>query len=232
MELFENLKERVSGLDSFEIIKILGSEYKNKAAFATSLGMEDQVISHMISLMQVRPRIFTLDTGRLFQESYELIDRTKEKLGVDIEVYFPDFKEIEKLTGKKGMNSFYNSVEDRKECCFIRKIEPLKRALKDTKIWITGVRSAQSVTRSDMNIVEYDPGLEIIKVNPLLEWSLDDVNGYIKENGVPYNPLHDKGFISIGCSPCTRAVNEGEDIRAGRWWWENPEHKECGLHRR
>ncbi|MDQ1339235.1 MAG: phosphoadenosine phosphosulfate reductase [Campylobacterota bacterium] len=232
MNLFENLKERVENLDSFEIIKVLSSEYADKSVFASSLGMEDQVITQMISQANKKIKIFTLDTGRLFQETYALIDRTKEKLGVEIEVFFPDYKEVEKLTTQKGMNSFYNSIEDRKECCHIRKIEPLKRALNGAKIWVSGLRSAQSVTRKDNLKVEFDETFGVIKLNPLLDWSLEDVEKYIKASRIPYNPLHDNGFVSIGCMPCTRAIKEGEDIRAGRWWWENPEQKECGLHKR
>jgi len=232
LEELNNLKEKLAGLDSFEILKFIGQEYGNKASFATSLGMEDQVISHMISRLDIKPKIFTLDTGRLFQETYALIDRTKDSMKIDIDVYFPDYQKIEKMVKDKGMNSFYNSIEDRKECCFLRKIEPLKRALKDTKIWITGLRSDQSVTRTEMNIVEYDEGFGVIKINPILNWTLNDVEEYMKENRVPQNTLHGQGFISIGCAPCTRAVKEGEDIRAGRWWWENPEQKECGLHKR
>lgn len=230
METLNSLKEALKGLDAFDVINRIASEYGSDAAFATSLGLEDQVISHMCSRASGQPRIFTLDTGRIFPETYALIDRTREKLGVEIEVYFPDCRALETVLKEKGTNFFYNSVEDRKECCRIRKIEPLKRALASSRVWITGLRKEQSVTREGMELVEFDEALGVIKLNPLLEWSLEEVEAYIHEHNVPYNPLHDRGFVSIGCQPCTRAIEAGEDIRAGRWWWENPEHKECGLH--
>jgi phosphoadenosine phosphosulfate reductase len=190
--------------------------------------MEDQVITHIIS-QGMNVDIFTLDTGRLFQESYDLLDLTRKKYKLPIAVYFPDAARVESLIAQKGPNSFYDSVENRKECCFIRKVEPLKRALRDTKVWITGVRAEQSANRQTMELVEWDQDHQLIKYNPLLHWTLQDVERYLEENKVPINSLHRKGFPSIGCAPCTRAIAPGEDIRAGRWWWETSA-KECGLH--
>ena len=183
--------------------------------------------------MKLEPgiRILTLDTGRLNEETYEVMDAVRCKYGVTIESYFPNAHDVEDLERTKGFYSFRESVENRKECCGIRKVEPLRRALKGLDAWITGLRRAQSVTRTDLQKIELDeahPGL--YKINPLADWSEKDVWGYIKKNEVPYNRLHDAGYPSIGCAPCTRAVKPGEDIRAGRWWWENPEHKECGIH--
>lgn len=186
----------------------------------------------MIASLRKDTRIFTLDTGRLFPEAYDLIDTTCKRYGVQIEVYFPNAPSVEKMVKDKGINLFYDSIENRKLCCHIRKIEPLNRALEGLDFWISGLRREQSITRNDLSVVEWDALHGMIKVNPLLEWSTEKVWDYIRDRNIPYNPLHDKGFPSIGCQPCTRAVEPGEDIRAGRWWWENPEMKECGLHRR
>lgn len=160
------------------------------------------------------------------------MDATNLKYGIKIDVFFPDNENVQKLYKTQGVNGHYESIENRKNCCNIRKIEPLKRALKDVEVWVTGLRASQSVTRTDMPLVEWDENFNVIKVNPLINWSQEDVWDYIKTNKVPYNKLHDQGFPSIGCAPCTRAIKDGEDIRAGRWWWENPEHKECGLHKK
>ena len=165
-------------------------------------------------------------------ETYKVLDETNLKYGVKIEVFFPKFEEVENLYKIQGVNGHFESIDKRKNCCNIRKIEPLKRALKGVDIWITGLRASQSITRETMPIVEWDENFKVVKLNPLINWSEDDVWNYIKENKVPYNKLHDNGFPSIGCEPCTRAIKQGEDIRAGRWWWENPEHKECGLHKK
>jgi len=199
-------------------------------ALASSLGAEDQVLTHLIYELDSGANIFTLDTGRLPKETYDLIERTNNKYKKNIKVYFPKTQEVERLVNEKGMFSFYNSIDERKECCYIRKIEPLKRALKGLDIWITGLRREQSVTRDEMQLIEWDEGNGLLKINPLIDWSEDEVWTYIKQNNVPYSKLHDKGYPSIGCEPCSRAVVEGADIRSGRWWWENPEHKECGLH--
>jgi phosphoadenosine phosphosulfate reductase len=199
-------------------------------ALASSLGAEDQVLTHLIYELDSGANIFTLDTGRLPKETYDLIERTNNKYKKNIKVYFPKTQEVERLVNEKGMFSSYNSIDERKECCYIRKIEPLKRALKGLDIWITGLRREQSVTRDEMQLIEWDEGNGLLKINPLIDWSEDEVWTYIKQNNVPYSKLHDKGYPSIGCEPCSRAVVEGADIRSGRWWWENPEHKECGLH--
>ena len=200
-----------------------------KIVFSTSFGQEDQAITHAIASQKLAIEIFTLDTGRQFQESYELIDLTVKKLGFDLKTYFPQTAAVEKLVETKGFNSFYTSVENRKECCFIRKIEPLNRALQGADVWITGLRAEQSENRADMPMIEWDAQKNLYKINPLIDWSFEVLENYLAEFKVPQNPLHKKGFISIGCAPCTRAIAEGEHPRAGRWWWENSQ-KECGLH--
>ncbi|HEX2935697.1 MAG TPA: phosphoadenylyl-sulfate reductase [Bacteroidales bacterium] len=235
MELQEQVKNWAQLLENKapeEVIRFFISHYKEKVAFSSSLGLEDQVITHMIATIDKNTRIFTLDTGRVFPETYSLIYRTNDRYDINIQVFFPDYKEVEEMVNKKGINLFYESIENRKECCRIRKIEPLKRAFKGLDAWICGLRREQSVTRNDMQVVEWDANNNLVKINPLINWTEQQVWDYIKENNVPYNVLHDKGFPSIGCQPCTRAIKPGEDIRAGRWWWENPEQKECGLHAR
>jgi phosphoadenosine phosphosulfate reductase len=222
----------LTGKSAREIVEYITTEYHGKVALGSSLGAEDQVLTDMLLKTGRSVKIFTLDTGRIFQETYNLIDKTNKKYGIKIDVYFPDRNQVETMVKEKGVNLFYESIENRKLCCHIRKVEPLKRALNDMDIWITGLRKDQSVTRFYSKLVEWDEENKVLKVNPLLEWREKDVWDYIKTNDVPYNELHDKGFPSIGCQPCTRAVMEGEDIRAGRWWWENPETKECGLHKR
>lgn len=225
----QEIKQKLESLSLEDALSFIANRYGEKAVFSTSLGQEDQVITDVIFKNDLPITVFTLDTGRLFQETYELIDRTRAKYKKAINVYFPATKSVETLTETKGFHSFFESVENRKECCYIRKIEPLKRALQGAEIWITGLRADQSENRSSMEILEWDEGNQVYKFNPLIHWSYDDVLNYIKENKVPDNPLHRKGFISIGCAPCTRAITEGEHPRAGRWWWENS-HKECGLH--
>jgi phosphoadenosine phosphosulfate reductase len=213
-----------------EIITFFAKEFPGKICFSSSLGLEDQVITHLIVSSGPGIPIFTLDTGRMFQETYSLIDRTRERYKIDIKVYFPDSDDIEAMVAHYGMNLFYESVENRILCCRLRKIEPAKRALNGMSAWLCGLRRSQSVTRQEKNTAEWDEENGLIKINPLINWELDDVWDYIKKNDVPYNPLHDKGFPSIGCFPCTRAVKPGEDIRSGRWWWEDTDKKECGLH--
>ena len=206
-------------------------KFSPKIALASSFGAEDVVLIDILVKLDPRIRVFTLDTGRLNEETYEVMDRVRRKYGIPIQSYFPDKAGVQKLEREKGFYSFRESVDNRKECCAIRKVEPLARALKETDAWITGLRRSQSVTRTGLSKIEADdahPGL--IKINPLVDWSDEDVWHYLKKNDVPYNRLHDLGYPSIGCEPCTRAVKPGEDIRAGRWWWENPEHKECGIH--
>lgn len=200
-----------------------------RPVFSTSFGQEDQVISDLVFRKELDVPVFTLDTGRLFQETYEVFDLTRKKYGKNIEVYYPRQEAVEKLVTSKGPHSFYDSIENRKECCGIRKLEPLTRALKPYNIWITGLRAGQSPNRQALRRFQYDPKFDIIKFNPLLYWSLDQVEEYLKNHHVPQNKLHQHGFVSIGCAPCTRAIQPGEDIRAGRWWWESSK-KECGLH--
>ncbi|NVJ52220.1 MAG: phosphoadenylyl-sulfate reductase [Campylobacteraceae bacterium] len=225
-----NLNQKFQSSNAQEIIEYFIKEYGQDAALSSSLGAEDQVLTDMILKVNKDANIFTLDTGRLHPETYDVMDATNLKYGVKLNVFFPLNEKVEELYQKQGINGHFESIDNRKNCCNIRKMEPLKRALKPLKVWITGLRAAQSVTRTDMPVVEYDENFEVIKVNPLINWSEEDVWDYIKQNSVPYNKLHDQGYPSIGCAPCTRPVKAGEDIRAGRWWWENPEHKECGLH--
>jgi len=216
-----------------EVLGFFLREFKGKIAFATSLGAEDQVLTHLISSIEPETKIFTLDTGRLFPETYELIDKTNSRYKFKMDVCFPDAHEVEKMVKEKGINLFYESVENRKLCCHIRKINPLHRATNGIEVWITGLRRDQSVTRQDESLIEKDDSNHgMVKLNPLIDWSEEQVWKFIKENNIPYNELHDHGFPSIGCQPCTRAIEQGEDVRAGRWWWELPENKECGLHQR
>lgn len=228
-EKIQKLIESLSGLNLSESLKFIAHTFPDKVTFSSSFGQEDQVITDTIYRNSLNIKVFTLDTGRLFQETYELMDRTRSRYKKNIEVYYPNTEKVQNLTTQKGFNSFYESVENRKECCFIRKIEPLKRALAGNEIWITGLRAEQSENRSSMEILEWDEGNKILKFNPLIHWSYNEVLEYIKANKVPDNPLHRKGFISIGCQPCTRAIEPHEHPRAGRWWWEESK-KECGLH--
>ena len=207
--------------------------FGRRAALSSSLSFEDQTVTQlMVATDKEHTRVFTLDTGRQFQENYELIDRTEMTYGIRIEVFFPDFRKVQEMVRAHGINLFYDSIELRHLCCGIRKIEPLKRALDGVEVWITGLRRSQSVTRAHMQMVEYDADDDVLKLNPLLLWSEQDVKDYVRANAIPYNKLHDQGFPSIGCQPCTRAVRPGEDVRAGRWWWEDPDKRECGLHAR
>ncbi|MBR1488202.1 MAG: phosphoadenylyl-sulfate reductase [Bacteroidales bacterium] len=207
--------------------------FGRRAALSSSLSLEDQTVTQlMVAADKEDTRVFTLDTGRQFPETYELIDRTEMAYGIRIEVFFPDFQKVQEMVREHGINLFYDSIELRHLCCGIRKIEPLKRALDGVEVWITGLRRSQSVTRAHMQMVEYDADDDVLKLNPLLLWSEQDVKDYVRANAIPYNKLHDQGFPSIGCQPCTRAVRPGEDVRAGRWWWEDPDKRECGLHAR
>lgn len=213
-----------------DFLKKIAEKYGNKAAFSTSLSWEDQIITHHIFEQNLPIRVFTLDTGRMFPESYAVLNSTRERYQRNIEVYFPNFEKVEKLVSEKGYSSFYESIENRKECCFIRKVEPLNRALEGVDCWITGLRAEHSENRNSLSVVEFDESRKITKVNPLLNWTLEEVKAEIAKHRIPYNVLHDKGYVSIGCQPCTRAIKEGEDFRAGRWWWEQNDKKECGLH--
>ena len=235
--MIQTLKEQVSSIAEAasvvsidELLLALVNQFPGKVIFSTSFSYEDQVITHKILSNNLPIKIFTLDTGRLFPETYSVWRATNEKYNTHIKAYYPDAISLENFVSEKGPNSFYESVENRKDCCFIRKVEPLKRALKDNSIWITGLRAEHSIDRSDMPQVEWDESNNIIKYHPILHWTTEEVKRYINENNIPYNILHDKGFVSIGCAPCTRAIKAGEDFRAGRWWWEDDSKKECGLH--
>ncbi len=231
-ELFETINQQIEGKSEIESLKILTSMFPGEVVFSSSMGYEDQVITDLIFENSVEIEVFTLDTGRLFEETYKTLQRTNHRYDTHITTYFPSTESVEKLITEKGPYSFYESVENRKECCFIRKVVPLNRALKNAKIWITGIRAQQSGNRQAMHRLEWDEAHQLFKFHPLLDWTFDQVQAYVKENNVPFNPLHNKGFVSIGCAPCTRAIAEGEDFRAGRWWWEDESKKECGLHAR
>ena len=226
----KKIKEIIGEKKGVELLQTIASLFPNEVVFSTSFGIEDQVITEWIGKNNINIEIFTLDTGRLFKETYSLWSRTLERYQLHIKTYTADTTLLEDFISRKGPNSFYESVENRKECCRIRKIEPLQRAIKGKKIWVTGIRSDQSINRHDMDFIEYDKANQIIKIHPLFDWTFEEVKKYCKEQYIPYNVLHDKGFPSIGCQPCTRAVQEGEDFRAGRWWWEDQSKKECGLH--
>lgn len=228
----EELNRRFADETPENLLKYLLEEMGDKIALSSSLGPEDQVLTDMLAKTGKNFNIFTLDTGRLFPETYSLIDSTNMRYGIKIKVYFPESASVEKMVAESGVNLFYESIEKRRLCCHVRKIEPLKRAFEGLDAWICGLRHEQSVTRRDVQRIEWDEANGLIKVNPLIDWSEEQVWDYIRRNSVPYNKLHDQGFPSIGCQPCTRAVKPGEDIRAGRWWWESPDHKECGLHKR
>ncbi|MGH2664354.1 phosphoadenylyl-sulfate reductase [Flavobacterium sp.] len=217
--------------DIRENLKFLAENFSGKIVFSTSFGIEDQVITDVIFSQKLSAvEVFTLDTGRLFQETYATWDKTQIQYGQKISAYYPNNKKIEGFINENGINPFYESVNLRKQCCHIRKVEPLQRALKDVKIWITGLRAEHSPNRNELEILQWDEQYELYKYNPLLHWTTEEVKDYVTKKGVPYNVLHDQGFVSIGCAPCTRALKEGEDFRAGRWWWEDTSKKECGLH--
>ncbi|UQA77898.1 phosphoadenylyl-sulfate reductase [Sphingobacterium siyangense] len=226
----KEIKEIIGEKKGVELLQTIASLFPNEVVFSTSFGIEDQVITEWIGKNNINIEIFTLDTGRLFKETYSLWSRTLERYQLPIKTYTADTTLLEDFISRKGPNSFYESVENRKECCRIRKIEPLQRAIKGKKIWVTGIRSDQSINRHDMDFIEYDEANQILKIHPLFDWTFEEVKNYCKEQHIPYNVLHDRGFPSIGCQPCTRAIQEGEDFRAGRWWWEDQSKKECGLH--
>jgi thioredoxin-dependent adenylylsulfate APS reductase len=225
------LANRFEGKDAETVIRWALERFHPRIALASSLQVEEMVILDMAWKINPRVRVFTLDTGRLHEETYMVIERIREKYGTHVESYFPQREAVEALEREKGFYSFRQSVEERKHCCGIRKVEPLRRALNGLDAWVTGLRREQAVTRTTIRKVETDESQGgILKVNPLADWTGTQVWDYIRANSVPYNNLHDLGFPSIGCAPCTRPIKPGEDIRAGRWWWEMPEHKECGLH--
>jgi phosphoadenosine phosphosulfate reductase len=225
-----DLTHQSDRLNIHEFIKLLTEQFPGQVTFSTSFSYEDQVIAHEILSNKLPVNVFTLDTGRLFAETYSVWSNTNEKYHANITAYYPDYRLLEEFVTDKGPNAFYESVENRKQCCFIRKVEPLKRALAGNAVWITGLRAEHSPDRKDLSVIEWDETNQIIKYNPILHWDTEQVKKYIDTNNVPYNPLHDRGFVSIGCAPCTRAIRPGEDFRAGRWWWEDAAKKECGLH--
>ena len=229
----ENIKRityQISRLNIAEALSFLAKEFPAQVTFSTSFSIEDQAIAHQILSNDIPVSIFTLDTGRLFAETYSVWSSTNEKYDTKIKAYYPDRSLLEDYLNEKGPNAFYESVENRKQCCYIRKVEPLKRALEGNALWVTGLRAEHSADRKNLQVIEWDDANKIIKFNPLLWWTTEEVRNYISDNNVPYNILHDKGFVSIGCAPCTRAIKPGEDFRAGRWWWEEAGKKECGLH--
>jgi phosphoadenosine phosphosulfate reductase len=229
-DLVTTLALRADPMPAEDVLRLALERFGRRVALSSSFGAEDMVLIDMAMTIDPTARIFTLDTGRLPQETYNVIDATREKYGVSIEVFFPQPDAVQNMVETHGMNLFYRSVENRKLCCGVRKMEPLRRALSGLDAWITGLRREQSVTRTAVHKVEWDEANALVKVNPLVDWSHDDVWKYIRARNVPYNALHDRGYPSIGCGPCTRAIQPGEHERAGRWWWEHPETKECGLH--
>jgi phosphoadenosine phosphosulfate reductase len=214
-----------------EIINLAVNNYGDSLAFATSLAWEDQAVTFLLLHITRNIEIFTLDTGRLFQETYDTIDRTNKFFETTIRIVVPDTQEVEKMVNRKGINLFYDSVENRKECCHIRKTLPLQKVLVEKKAWITGLRREQSVTRYGLKKIEYDEKSGLVKFNPIADWTEEQTIKFVKNNNIPYNQLQSMGYRSIGCLPCTRPVTEKDDVRAGRWWWEQPENKECGLHK-
>ncbi len=227
---YQQLLSEIQGLDELEVLRLLAVKFAGKVTFSTSFSFEDQTITHQLLSNKLPVSIFTLDTGRLFAETYSVWSSTLSRYGTPIKAYYPQAVSLESFVELNGPNAFYESIENRKACCHIRKVEPLKRALAGNEIWITGLRAEHSAARHDLQQLEWDETNQIIKYHPILHWSTEDVKKYIKEHNIPYNPLHDKGFVSIGCAPCTRAIRPGEDFRAGRWWWEDADKKECGLH--
>lgn len=225
-----SIAKQAQQLSIKEVISLLTLQFPGKVVFSTSFSFEDQVITNEIFSHSLPVSVFTLDTGRLFPETYSVWNSSNEKYNTKIKAYYPEALLLESFITEKGPNSFYESVENRKDCCHIRKVEPLKRALSGASVWITGLRAEHSQARHDLAVFEWDQGNGVIKYNPILHWTTQQVKEYIDKNDVPYNSLHDKGFVSIGCAPCTRAIRPGEDFRAGRWWWEDSSKKECGLH--
>lgn len=221
---------RITGKGITESLQLLAGHFPGQVVFSTSFGLEDQAITHIISSGLIPVQIFTLDTGRMFPETYSTWSATLEKYKTTIKAFYPQAAGIQEFVEANGPNAFYESVENRKTCCHIRKVEPLKRALAGQAVWITGLRAEQSGDRQATPMVEWDEANRVIKYHPLLHWTWDELKQFIADHQVPSNPLHQKGFLSIGCAPCTRAIQPGEDFRAGRWWWEDNSKKECGLH--
>ena len=229
-EELRELNERFRGKPAEDIVRWAGETFGPGVKLASSFGAEDVVLIDIVVKAAPAIKVFTLDTGRLNDETYEVMERIRERYGMEIETVFPERIAVEQLVREKGFYSFRESIENRRECCHIRKVEPLRRALAGATAWMTGLRRDQAATRTETDAIEWDEGNALLKVNPLVDWTNEQVWEYVRANNVPYNRLHDQGFPSIGCAPCTRAIQPGEDIRAGRWWWELPENKECGLH--
>jgi phosphoadenosine phosphosulfate reductase len=229
MVLLQELQTAFRDLETADALRHVAALFPGSAVFSSSLGQEDQVLTDIIARNALPVRIFTIDTGRLFQETYDTLDRTMARYKLPVDVYFPQAEGVQDLMARDGANGFYESVERRHACCAVRKVEPLNRALKGARVWITGLRAGQNDHRRSVPLVEWLADRELYKINPLLNWSYDEVLAHLGRHDVPYNPLHDRGFVSIGCAPCTRAIEAGEDPRAGRWWWEQSQ-KECGLH--
>ena len=227
---FDQLYNQVNTLSIQDALQLLWQLYPGKLTLSTSFSIEDQLLTHEVVKSGLPVTFFTLDTGRLFPETYAVWSSTLQRYDISIKAYYPSQQLLEPFVEKNGPNAFYASVENRKTCCHIRKVEPLKRALAGKAVWITGLRSEHSSVRNDLSLLEWDEGNQILKYHPLLHWSTAEVKAAIDQQEIPYNPLHDKGYISIGCAPCTRPVRPGEDFRAGRWWWEDNSKKECGLH--
>jgi phosphoadenosine phosphosulfate reductase len=233
MEELKGILDQINGLDAAGILSYALEKFgRQRLALATSFGIEDQVLTHMLLGIDWQARIFTLDTGRQFEQTYETMQKTRDKYGISLEAYAPDAEDISALASEHGPNLFYNSVENRKLCCAVRKVKPLRKALATVDAWICGLRRDQSVTRTAIGPVEWDEQFSIFKINPLFDWTEEQTWDYVRQNDISFNQLYLQHFKSIGCAPCTRAVSEGQDVRAGRWWWEEPEHKECGLHKR
>ncbi|MEO8174922.1 MAG: phosphoadenylyl-sulfate reductase [Sediminibacterium sp.] len=229
-QTIQQLNTQIESVSITEALAILSAAFPGKTTFSSSFSFEDQLITHTILQSELPISIFTLDTGRLFAETYSVWNSTNTRYNTHIKAYYPDQSELESFVERNGPNSFYESVENRKSCCQIRKVEPLKRALAGNDVWITGLRAEHSAVRHGLQQLEWDAVNQVIKFHPLLFWTTDEVRSYIDQHNIPYNPLHDRGFVSIGCAPCTRAIKAGEDFRAGRWWWEDNSKKECGLH--
>ena len=226
----ETFRSRVEAMTAEAAVEWAFNRYGRRIVLASSFGAEDVVLIDMLAKVDRLARVITLDTGRLHQETYNVMDAVRERYGLVTEVFCPQAEDVQRMVAEKGANLFYHSIENRKQCCGVRKMEPLHRALAGADAWMTGLRRDQNVTRGVVAKLEWDEGNQLVKVNPLSDWSWDDVWSYVRSQNVPYNALHDRGFPSIGCAPCTRAVGADEDLRAGRWWWEHPETKECGLH--
>jgi phosphoadenosine phosphosulfate reductase len=224
---FETL---INPSDPVASLRVIAEAWPRQVVFSTSFSLEDQAITHLIFSNDIAIDLFTLDTGRLFAETYSTWSATLQRYGKAIEAYYPNAGNIQQFVTEKGPNAFYDSVENRKQCCYLRKVEPLKRALSKRKVWITGIRAEHSPNRQEMKQVEWDSENEVFKFHPILHWTQEQLSEFIATYNIPANPLHNKGFVSIGCAPCTRAVQPDEDFRAGRWWWEDADKKECGLH--